>query len=449
MLLWLSRTRWRYRRIGEGERLPRPGPLATPEPGSPGTVRWLLAAVTALALFLRLLKVGSDLWLDEILLVMVYRTVSVLQVIASYLSSNNHLLYTLLMKVSVGLFGEEEWAIRLAAVLFGTATVPVLYWVARLLMMSRWASLSASLLLALSYHHIFFSQNARGYSGYIFFSLLSSGLLLRALQEDRLQLWASYVLATLLNLALLLNSALVLLSHALVSLAVAFRVHRAGSSPTPLLRRLMGVFALIGLLGFQLYATALPTIYVFVTTAYAAPEGGYAPFSLEFLAELARGVSAGFGTGMLLGAIPFLLLAGWGGLRLLRNQWVLATSLGLPVLFTALYLLAQGLMFTPRFFILALPIAVLAATQAIFAFARWTSSRLGKGDTVLPHALAATVVLAASAVSLASLPYYYTVPKQPYRASIQYLRMHREPGMSSSSSTSLRWATASTADVWG
>ncbi|MHC4843592.1 MAG: hypothetical protein ACYTEE_07305, partial [Planctomycetota bacterium] len=93
-----------------------------------------------------------------------------------------------------------------------------------------------------------------------------------------------------------------------------------------------------------------------------------------------------------------------------------------------LYLLAQGLMFTPRFFILALPIAVLAATQAIFAFARWTSSRLGKGDTVLPHALAATVVLAASGVSLASLPHYYTVPKQPYRASIQYIRMHREPG---------------------
>jgi uncharacterized membrane protein len=55
--------------------------------------------------------------------------------------------------------------------------------------------------LAVSYHHIFFSQNARGYSAALFFALATSGLLIRALWDDRGWRWCLYVAAMVLGFA--------------------------------------------------------------------------------------------------------------------------------------------------------------------------------------------------------------------------------------------------------
>ena len=67
---------------------------------------YLLAAITALALALRLIGVNSDLWLDEITTVQIYSQASLLHIIASYTSTNNHLLNTLLVKLAVAWAGE-------------------------------------------------------------------------------------------------------------------------------------------------------------------------------------------------------------------------------------------------------------------------------------------------------------------------------------------------------
>ncbi len=77
------------------------------------------------------------------------------------------------MKLCVAIFGAQEWAIRLPSVIFGTATIPAIYWVSRQAL-SRRASLCVALLLAVSYHHIFFSQNARGYTAYVFWVFTES-----------------------------------------------------------------------------------------------------------------------------------------------------------------------------------------------------------------------------------------------------------------------------------
>jgi hypothetical protein len=72
----------------------------------------LLLAITLLALVLRLVNVDSDLWLDEISTLVIYGPMSLIEVIGGYINFNNHLLNTLLVKLSVGLFGEKEWAVR-------------------------------------------------------------------------------------------------------------------------------------------------------------------------------------------------------------------------------------------------------------------------------------------------------------------------------------------------
>ncbi len=188
VLVSLGLVDWKFRRLRPAERLSG-GQLPQAEVLSERTALWLLCTITLVGLALRLWRLDSELWLDEVISRLAYGQASALEIWVSYESSNNHLLNSLLVKLSVALWGEKEWAIRLPACLFGLATVPALFWTARLAI-SRWAGLGAALLLAVSYHHIFFSQNARGYTSYLFFSLLSSGLLHKGLQQDRFRDWA-------------------------------------------------------------------------------------------------------------------------------------------------------------------------------------------------------------------------------------------------------------------
>src|SRR5438045_7994859 len=95
------------------------------------TSLWLLVAITAGALALRLIRLNADLWLDEITPIFDYGQMPVLYIVTTYISSNNHLLNTLMVKLAIAFFGEQEWAIRLPAVLFGVATIPAIFWVLR------------------------------------------------------------------------------------------------------------------------------------------------------------------------------------------------------------------------------------------------------------------------------------------------------------------------------
>src|SRR5207244_247856 len=178
-------------------------------------------------------------------------------------------------------FGEQEWAVRLSAVLFGVATIPAIYWVSRFAL-SRCGSLCVAVLLASSYHHIFFSQNARGYTAYLFFSVLSSGLLVKGLKEDRARHWVLYVLTMFLNFASLLDSIFVFASHVLVGVFALLVVKRHGGPPLPLARRLAAVFTVTGVLVLNLYVTMAPQFYIYSKTVYRDPAAGFSPFSVKF-----------------------------------------------------------------------------------------------------------------------------------------------------------------------
>ena len=292
VLIALGWQRWVYVRLEPGQRLAVRGPA---DPGTLISARaalGLLGMITLLALTLRCLELDADFWFDEVRATLDAREMPVLAVIGSYVRSNVHLLNTLLMKVSIGAFGEAEWSARLPAVLFGTATVPAIYSVARNVA-SRHVSLGAALLLAVSYHHIFFSQNARGYVLYIFFSIVSSALLVQGLRDDRPRTWGLYVLTTVLNFASILISGFVFAAHILVGAVALSVLTLNGHSPTPLLRRLLLVFSVTAVLGFQLYSLQIPQILAYVSTSYSSAASGYWLLSAEFWMELARGLGAG------------------------------------------------------------------------------------------------------------------------------------------------------------
>jgi len=426
IVIWLSLRDRIYTRLDDVERFSITAVSEIDDTVNKYTAQWILAGITLLALFLRLFHINSDLWLDEITPILDYGRLSPLQVVATYISTNNHLLNTLLGKLSIACFGEKEWVIRLPAVIFGTATVPAIWWVARSAM-SRTYSLLVALILAVSYHHIFFSQNARGYSGYLFFSVIAAGLLIKGLKEDQARIWLLYVIAMFFNFASLLISGFVLAAHILIGAVAVLAVKYRGGSPLPLIKRLGAVFGLIAFLVFQLYAAVLPQVYMFIREVYTGQSSGFAFFSLEFASELIRGISAGFGTGFVLGAVPFLIIAGAGFVTLVRRHWILAASLAMPVALNALFLLVRGLTFSPRFFLLALMATILSAVLGLKILSELAAKILRKSEGVFSHRLAIALVLMVCAVSLSSLKYYYSVPKQAYRASIQYLEEKRKP----------------------
>lgn len=386
----------------------------------------ILSIITSLAFVLRLIKSDSDLWLDEIVSITTSIDSTPLQIIGSYLKSNNHLLNSLLIKVSIAFFGEKEWAARLPAIIFGTATIPVIYWVSRMIL-SKIASLGVAILLAVSYHHIFFSQNARGYSAYLFFSILATGLFVKALKDDQAKNWIFYITAMFFNFASLLISLFVLGSHFLIGSIIIFKIKRKGIYPIPVARRLIGVFAITSFVSFQLYAAIVPQAYVVMKTVYASPSAGFSPFSAEFIKEIIRGVSAGFGPFAVFGAFLFLAIAIPGFVSLARRNWILVLTFVLPIFITALCLIAKGLTISPRFFLLALPFTILVAVESVCIISKVGVSLVGKRDSALYSRVAIVLILVASVVSLVSLVKYYSIPKQPYRASIEYIETIKQP----------------------
>ena len=388
----------------------------------------ILAAITGIALVLRLLGINSDLWLDEVAPVNQYRTLSALGVITTYTSANNHLMNTLLVKFTTSLAGESEWSVRLPAVLFGVATIPAMYRMVRLAA-SRAESLCACLLLAVSYHHVFFTQNARGYSAYLFFSLLATGMLVRGLERDGRRTWVAYVVCMFLDLASLLHGFFVFAGHMIVAGGWTASNARRRRPAHPPLARLVTVFAITGLLGVGLYAAMAVQAVGTLRTTYTSAGAGMPVTSQAFRADFVRGLVEGFGP-LLVIAAPFAIaVVGYGFLVLLRRKWTLALSLVAPLLLVLSLVLMKNLSASPRFFLLGLPTAFISLVLGIFGVTNRVVHWVGWGARSRRSvAVAGAVVSVGALASIATLRSYYATPKQSYRAAVSYLKETRRPG---------------------
>jgi hypothetical protein len=396
-------------------------PLLDPWPSRP---EWIgLGLVSLTGLVLRLHGIGADLWIDEIATLHAFRDVPPLTLVTRFLSANNHLLNTLLVKAATRLFGEAEWAVRMPAVAFGTATVPLLWLASRRALGSRGALLAA-LLLATSYHHVFFSQNARGYSALLFFSIAGAALLSAGLRAGRPRVWLLYVVAMLGALASLLHAFFVLAAHAAIALWSLAR--RGRGSPAG---RALAAVALATWGGLHLYAFALAEAAASVGATYRTPAMGYRPLSAEHLQEWGRAVHAVAGPGGLLVAAAGLLVAAPGFRRLHHGDAVLAWGLLLPPVLIAAGVLAAGLNATPRTYLLLLPFALLCGTAGLLALADLVVRPVPEPRrAAVTTATLVGLALAAVAVQVPGLRSYYRHPKQDFRGAIRFAEVRRRPG---------------------
>jgi len=385
----------------------------------------ILAGLVLVALVVRALGLDQGLWLDEMMSITRAFRASLAKIVTSFPDENDHPLYSILAHLCIVLFGEKPWSVRLPAMLFGVATVPVLWALGREVA-SRTEAVAAAAILAVSYHHVWFSQNARGYSATAFFATLGAWLLLRGIAGGSRRDFLAYGVAMALGAYTHLTMVFVSVGHA-AALAV-FGALRANDRERATILRVAPLgFALAAALTVALYLPRLaPVLGTFGTPSIW--EGTASP--TWAIIELVKGLARGWGAGFALvgaiavaaGSLVFLagLLAFWRDCPLFALLVVLP-----PIVLFGGSMATRGVLY-PRFFFFAIAVMLLVAVHGLFEVGRVLARATGRPP--LGGAVPAVGVGLAVVASLAALPHDWRTPKQDYAGAIRWLDEQVRPG---------------------
>jgi len=404
----------------------------TPAPGR-GPIPWPpLLAILLVALVLRLIGLDADLWYDEIVTLTEFVRLPAGELLTTYTVQNNHILYSLSAKGSIALFGESAWALRLPAVLFGVASVGGVFYFGRRVASDRQALMAAAL-VALAYHHVWFSQNARGYTGLMFLGLIASGLFLDGMAQRRRSLWLAYAAVLAAGMYIHLSAVFLFLCHGLVYVGLWLWTLRSPASAKryPGARELwpLAGFVLGGLLTVEIYALILPQMFeTFGRTVSASttlPGVGAWKSPLWTALEILGGLPGGLWTGAAVLAAGGIAAGAW--LLLLRRDPASALVMALPFPVTLAVLLAVQFHIWPRYFFQYMGFASLLLVQGAFVLMPVLLRQLGRDEARAP-VFATWAIAAVILASAATLPANYRAPKQAYQATREFVESHRSPG---------------------
>ena len=134
-----------------------------------------LLLVTVGAVLARLLFTSDPMVHDETYTYIAFAARPWWDLLSDYHLPNNHILHTVLVKLSTSMFGMQPWAVRLPALVTGVLCIPAVYWLGKRLYSRPTGLLAAGLLAALP-TWIDYNTNARGYSQMALLSVLLFGL---------------------------------------------------------------------------------------------------------------------------------------------------------------------------------------------------------------------------------------------------------------------------------
>ncbi len=402
-----------------------PGSLVDTNEGRVSTsLGWLgIGILCIIALALRLWKLNSTLWFDEILTLVDFVHRPLGEIVSSFPWQNQHMLYSVLARVSVLMFGDTAWALRLPAVFFGVASIIPLYGLGRRLIGSR-AAFIACVLMVLSYHHVWFSQNARGYSGLLLFATASTWFWIEALDNNRWHWWGAYILAVVFGMYTHVTMFFVVLAHTLVYLTLLLIGSKATDATTPTSLRTMRGRHLVALvlsvtITLLLYALALPDFLQSALHEKSRPSEWTNPMWL--VVETVRGLQAGLvgGAALLVGAL--LLAVGFIGLA--RRHWPAAVAMILPGPILCFAMFALGHNLWPRFLFFSMAFAFVFVVHGTELIARIVATPLATVMSATRLSLVITSIVWAMmvAVSLLALPRCYAYPKQDFEGARDYV----------------------------
>jgi uncharacterized membrane protein len=374
----------------------------------------------------------QSLWLDEALSV-VFSARPLGELFSTLTNVDLHPpLFYLLLHFWMKLAGQSEFSVRFVALALGLPTIPATYCLGRALFRRGGVAigLAGAFLCAISPFLVYYSQEARMYSGLASFGLLSSYTLWKLLTTGQPRWWWGYVAFT----------TLLIYTQYFGGLIVGFQaVYLLGA----LVRRQSG--AERGVLGLAvtgvLYLPWLPFAIRQMQRLFNVPDFWKGELSLSFMLGHLFGVFAlgqfemvtRFGVLALILALVFLV-----GLVLLVRQAVrredgsryLLAYLAIPL--AALYaVLAQNPKFTERYLIAIAPPFYLALALGVVELVLWIRGLRNVLARRVAFAAPALIAIMFVATSLSQLWQVYYGPgyrKDDNRGAIAYIRQNYQPG---------------------
>lgn len=390
-----------------------------------GRSRWAaLAALMVVAAVLRAIGLDRDLWLDELYTLIQTVRRPLWEILTLFPGDNQHMFYSVLARISVLLFGEHPWTLRLPSVMFGVGAVPALYFLARELTTRREALLAATV-LTVSYHHVWFSQNARGYTGMLFWTLLCTTYLLRGLRSVKQSHWVAYAVAAALGTYTHLTMVFVVVSHAAVcAWLLLFPSKKGADRLADWKLPAMGI-TLAGVFTLVLYSPVLLQVRAYFNKP-SRLEGVSTPVWAFW--ETLRGLRIGLGAEAGVAVAGALFAAGL--VSYWRQSRVAAAVFVLPGLVTAAgALIARGTMY-PRFYFYLLGFGVLILVRGAMVTGAALAGKMSREAATSATGIEWGTVLVALliVVSAVSLVRNYRYPKQDYGGALRFVETRVQTG---------------------
>jgi 4-amino-4-deoxy-L-arabinose transferase-like glycosyltransferase len=392
------------------------------------TGRWSGAVVLLLlvGLGLRGWGLNGQMWHDEIATVLTTIRVPLETLCTTYGGENQHTLYSVLAQGATTAFGERPWALRLPALIFGVLAIAALYGLG-VTVATRPQAFAAAALLAVSYHPVWLSQNARGYTGLLLATIVATWCFIVGVRRPRWLIWVAYAIAVALGMYLHLTMVFVPISHVLV-LALGAGVAMQRQEPLSVFVRPLLGLVLAAALTLALYAPMLDDLVAhFLRSKPSAPSEwkdlGWA------VREMLRGLQTGFGLiGFATGAV-LTLIGSWDYLR--KSPIVLGLLILPGVIGIAIVVLLQHNIW-PRFLFSSAGFGLLILMRGAAVTAEWMSASII--PSWLPDwraRLSTAFFMAASGAMLLasaySLPRLYAHPKQDYLGALEFVEASQQP----------------------
>jgi 4-amino-4-deoxy-L-arabinose transferase-like glycosyltransferase len=388
--------------------LAHPAPQQSPAPLPEFTRRsrvLFLTVVTLAGAWFRLFHLGTkSLWLDEGATVTLARMEWPHFVhVWWYGEASFQGAFFLLMRGWLHLGQSEVW-VRLPAAIFGIASIPLIYVVARKLV-GVGPALASAAILAFSPTHVYYSQEARSYTMTILLVLVSSWFFVRAVEQNRERDWALWTIFGVLAVYSHYFGSLVLVAQ-----ACSLLFHK---KPTPWGRLVIHSLAILAIAapGLTYVLRVPPQAMTFPWMPKPTPK------QVLHLALFLGGSGEKF----LLATI--LWVAGVIAIRRQRkggptpdSYWLgmLVISWAVvPILLTALASLCHPI-FVQRYMIFSIPATIMLA---------------GRGMNALPQRrLGVWLVIALCVVSVPTIFVGYRKPREDWRNATSVILASAKPG---------------------
>jgi mannosyltransferase len=407
---------WKWQRPAAAREARGAAPAISP------VVMALMGLMTLAAAALRLYRLASQLWYDEVLTLVECVRLPLGEIVSSFPSQNQHMLYSILARFAFDVFGESPSTLRLPAVLFGVLSVWALFALGAKLANIRTALLACAL-MTFSYHHIWFSQNGRGYTGLLFFAILATWIWIEAVERDAWNWWMGYALAVFLGMWVQMTMLFVVAGHGLVFLSMLAWPrrfpHRAG-------RKAVAAWLVAGTVSLQVYALSLPEFLHSAAGEVSMPSDWTNPLwlvteTLRNLTVIPGGVVAILG-----GGAVFLL--GWW--EIFRRNANAAYVMTLPAAICGVTMVALGHNLWPRFFFFSMGFALLFVVVGALRLPHLAAVLFGrfKGREPLLTRAGTGIALLLVAASAATSGKAFLLPKQDFLGARAYVEQNRESG---------------------